>query len=236
MIYSTLAPYYDQLVKDDEATAAWVRFTKRHLSGSRILELACGSGEITIALAQQGYQITGTDLSEAMIEAAKQKTGASAVAWRVLDMLNLDEHDAYDAVICYCDSLNYLADLNQLRSVLQAAYDALHQKGTLLFDIHSLDRLQEFAEEYIEEGYLDDTAYQWTIRTEDDWLLHCFIFYDRQGRMEQEQHQQRVFDPFVVADLLKTIGFRVHMYTDFDQDGICPGEKIFFVAVKEETV
>ena len=57
MIYDVLASYYDALVKDDEATAAWVALIQRHMQGNEIMEVACGSGEITIALAQKGYHM-----------------------------------------------------------------------------------------------------------------------------------------------------------------------------------
>ena len=68
MIYDTLALYYDALVKDDQATLAWVNWIQSSLSPCRVLELACGSGEITQALAQRGYQMTALDQSESMIQ------------------------------------------------------------------------------------------------------------------------------------------------------------------------
>ncbi|MFQ8583964.1 MAG: hypothetical protein ACLSA6_16285 [Holdemania massiliensis] len=55
MSYDSLAAYYDALVKDEEATAAWLDYTRRYLEPCSLLELACGSGEISIALAEAGY-------------------------------------------------------------------------------------------------------------------------------------------------------------------------------------
>ena len=57
MMYELLAHVYDALVKDDEATACWVELVKAHIRGTELLELACGSGEITIALAHKLKQI-----------------------------------------------------------------------------------------------------------------------------------------------------------------------------------
>ena len=232
MIYQTLAPFYDLLVKDDEATQMWVDFTQKYAKGTNILELACGSGEITIALAKLGYSMYGTDLSQEMIDEAQEKEGSELVQWKALDMVQLPLDIKYDSILCYCDSLNYVVQNQDVLTVFEKVYACLEDGGVFLFDIHSLDREVEFAEEYIEEGYLDDVAYQWTIRHEDHFLYHSFTFYDANGKLEQEQHVQKVHNPLWVKEQLERIGFDVSMYTDFDLEGIQEGEKIFYVAKK----
>jgi len=232
MIYQTLAPFYDLLVKDDEATQMWVDFTQTYAKGTNILELACGSGEITIALAKLGYSMYGTDLSQEMIDEAQEKEGSELVQWEALDMVQLPLDKKYDSILCYCDSLNYVVQNQDVLTVFEKVYACLEDGGVFLFDIHSLDREVEFAEEYIEEGFLDDVAYQWTIRHEDHFLYHSFTFYDANGKLEQEQHVQKVHNPLWVKEQLERIGFDVSMYTDFDLEGIQEGEKIFYVAKK----
>ncbi|MBQ9840240.1 MAG: class I SAM-dependent methyltransferase [Erysipelotrichaceae bacterium] len=232
MIYQTLAPFYDLLVKDDEATQMWVDFTQKYAKGTNILELACGSGEITIALAKLGYSMYGTDLSQEMIDEAQEKEGSELVQWETLDMVQLPLDKKYDSILCYCDSLNYVVQNQDVLTVFEKVYACLEDGGVFLFDIHSLDREVEFAEEYIEEGFLDDVAYQWTIRHEDHFLYHSFTFYDANGKLEQEQHVQKVHNPLWVKEQLERIGFDVSMYTDFDLEGIQEGEKIFYVAKK----
>lgn len=232
MIYQTLAPFYDLLVKDDEATQMWVDFTQKYAKGRNILELACGSGEITIALAKLGYSMYGTDLSQEMIDEAQEKEGSELVEWEALDMVQLPLDKKYDSILCYCDSLNYVVHDQDVITVFEKVHACLEDGGIFLFDIHSLDREVEFAEEYIEEGFLDDVAYQWTIRHEDHFLYHSFTFYDANGKLEQEQHVQKVHNPLWVKEQLERIGFDVSMYTDFDLEGIQEGEKIFYVAKK----
>jgi len=234
MIYKELANYYDALVKDDQATKQWVVFTKKFSSGSKLLELACGSGEITIALANEGYDVLGTDISSEMIEKARSKDGSKKVAWKQMDMLNFDVVDQYDTVVCYCDSLNYLIDDSDLDKVFSSVYSVLKVGGTFLFDIHSIDRQLEFVEEFIEEGVIDGVGYQWSIRHEDSVLYHNFSFYDTNGNIVQEQHYQKVHNPKLVRDKLSAFGFRVCVYTDFVHEGIQEGEKIFFVARKDD--
>ena len=144
MIYDVLASYYDALVKDDEATAAWVALIQRHMQGNEIMEVACGSGEITIALAQKGYHMHASDISPAMIRAAKAKPGAAMVDWRVMDMRQL-QGGAYDGILCLCDSFNYLLEEAEVSSFFRSVYAHLREHGVFIVDMHSQDRLKEFA-------------------------------------------------------------------------------------------
>ena len=126
---------YDALVKDDEATACWVELIKAHIRGTELLELACGSGEITIALAQEGYHVDASDLSAAMIEEAKKKDGSEQVSWSVMDMCDLHTDKSYDGILCLCDSFNYLLKDEQVRALFQgcllytSGYDSAPCRG-----------------------------------------------------------------------------------------------------------
>lgn len=232
MMYELLAHVYDALVKDDEATACWVELIKAHIRGTELLELACGSGEITIALAQEGYHVDASDLSAAMIEEAKKKDGSEQVSWSVMDMCDLYTDKSYDGILCLCDSFNYLLKDEQVRALFQGAYRHLRDNGVFLVDMHSMDRLEEFAEEYNEAGHVKDLEYQWTIASEDDRIYQNFAFYDSEGRVTLEQHEQRVYEPAWILAELKNAGFQVEVYTDFTQAGICEGEKQFYICRK----
>lgn len=88
MIYNTLAKYYDALVRDEEATRAYVDWIVSFEPESPVLELACGSGEITHALSTLGYDMSALDLSARMIEKAKQKDPDKKISFTVQDMLD----------------------------------------------------------------------------------------------------------------------------------------------------
>ena len=230
MNYDVLASVYDLLVKDDQATERWVQFTRRWCPGRRVLELACGSGEISIALARAGWQVEATDVSPAMIAAAAAKPHPDTVSFHVMDMRAMED-GVWDGILCYCDSINYLENLDQLQQVAAQAAQRLNRGGVLLFDMHTQARLQEFAEEFIEEGYLDQMPYQWTILSDEDRIYQHFAFWSQQG-LKEEHHVQTVFDPLQVRAVLENNGFAVEILTDFDQPGIHPGEKLFYVGRK----
>lgn len=232
MMYETLAHYYDILVKDDEATQAWVDLIIKHMPKGNILELACGSGEITIALAKQGYQVHASDLSAEMIQEAKKKAGSEAITWSCMDMCKFDDPNIYDGILCLCDSFNYVLHKKDVEALFHAVNEHLREDGVFIMDMHSMDRLVEFQEEYNEAGKLDHHDYQWSIYSEDDEIYQNFAFYDEEGRVTLEQHVQRVYEPSYIEETLKQCGFDVLVYTDFDQEGVVEGEKQFYICRK----
>lgn len=235
MMYEHLAHFYDALVKDDEATLAWVKLIQQYIPKGKIMELACGSGEITIALANAGYQVSASDLSSDMIEEAKHKEGSEQITWSCMDMCTFEDNNCYDGILCLCDSFNYILELEQVEAMFQQVYTHLKTNGTFIMDMHAMDRLLEFAEEYNEAGKIDEHEYQWTIFAQDDVIYQNFAFYDEVGGVTLEQHMQRVYEPMLIKGMLETIGFKVDVLTDFIHNGVIEGEKQFFICKKEET-
>lgn len=233
MIYDILANYYDELVGDEIACQKWVEFTKKFARGSKLLDLACGSGDVTIALSKEGFTVRGIDFSKEMIAKAKSKDQAQRVIFEIGDMKELHDHHVYDVVTCYCDSINYLIHEEDVKHVFQSVYESLNHYGVFLFDVHTLDRLDEFKDEYLEEDYLSDVGYVWSIQSDENRLYQNFIFYTQDRIQVSEQHIQTVYHPKRLQELLENCGFQVEIWTDFDQLGIMPGEKYFFVARKE---
>lgn len=228
-MYNALAPLYDALFEDLDASMLWVELVKNNTSGTKLLELACGSGDIANLLKQSGYDVLATDISNEMLEAATNKY--PDLVTEQLDMCELSKIDTYDAITCFCDSLNYIIKEDQLTKHFHQVYDALHIGGSYIFDIHSLDRKDEFAEVYVESGVVEEIDYQWEIIADGDKLYQQFAFYYPEGT-RLESHVQVIWDPYFVKQELENIGFEVQYYTDFDQEGITEGEKYFFVAKK----
>ncbi|MBB5183480.1 class I SAM-dependent DNA methyltransferase [Catenisphaera adipataccumulans] len=227
-MYNRLASYYDDLVQDDEATQAWVSWIESYTAPGPFLELACGSGEITRRLAQDGFDVTALDLSPEMISRAAQK--CSNVRFLCQDMTRLENLPTYPAIGCFCDSFNYLIEPEEVQAFFHQVHDHLKTDGLFLFDTHALDRLTEFQNEWNETGrFTDGTDYQWSIESEDDWIYQDFAFYLPDGQTMQEHHLQRVYQPEDLSEWAAPWFDLVDVRTDFDQKGIVPGEKYFYV-------
>ncbi len=110
----------------------------------------------------------------------------------------------------------------------------LSDSGYFLFDTHSLDRLEEFQEEFNETGEFEDgVQYQWSIMAEDDFIYQDFAFYKLDGTIQQEHHIQRVYEPTWLHEQLERFFTIVDIRTDFDQEGIQSGEKYFYIVQKK---
>ncbi len=229
--YDVLAAFYDELIIEPSSIDEWVLFTQKHTIGSEILEVACGSGIITEKLIKAGFHVEGFDLSKVMIDKAKTKLKDLNVKLFVDDMRTFNLKKTYHTIVCFNDSINYLSDSVELKQLFDSIAKHLEKGGVFLFDIHTIERLQEFANEFIEEGYINDTAYQWSIISEDDKILHNLVFYI-DNKPIIEQHIQTVFAKQDVKNMLNTCGFEVKVYTDFDKDETEKGDKWFFVAVR----
>ena len=229
-MYNKLSEYYDALLKDDEAVSWWIDFFKAHHYGSTILELASGTGEITLKLAEE-FIVDATDLSEDMLDKIKQKDTENCIEnIYPLNMLELSAKKTYDNIVCFCDSINYILSDEDLEKVIANVYEALNENGVFMFDMHTEDRLEEFEDPFIETGQLLNTDYQWSITSEERYIYHHFVFYE--DPIVQEYHTQYVFKLETVLGLLEKYKFSLKIYTDFDQEGVAEGEKLFIVAKK----
>lgn len=155
--YEAMAPVYDDFTAHHEYdvwTADLLEILARHdLSGNRLLDVGCGTGKSFLEMLPRGWQVTACDISPAMLEIARQKTGDS-VRLAVADMRELPVFGEFDLVWALDDAVNYLLDGDELRRALDGMRANLAPSGLLLFDLNSLLSYRTFfAEtEIVERG------------------------------------------------------------------------------------
>lgn len=218
-----LSKYYRSLFFDQEGIDQYCAFIESLNLQAPCLELACGQGDLLFAFPKP---VIGLDIDKNMLAYIKDYP---VVCSNMLDLSAISQ--SFNTIACFGDSINYLDD-SVLEKFLQQVYDKLNINGIFVFDMHSLDRLSEL-DGYIEEGIVDGVCYQWSIEVDNYYLNHYFVFYG-DDHNEYDNVQQFVFEPEYVFGLLKKIGFNVRVLTDFKQDGICEGEKYFYICQKIE--
>jgi len=140
--YKALSCYYDYLFPASPTTIDFIgRRAKAH---SSILDLACGTGNYSLALAHLGWKVTGVDLDEQMIDLARAKVRDKRCRFEVGDMRRLREvcaEDEYDLVLCIGNSLAHLTNKQDIIRLLVDCLAILKQGGKLIVQIVNFDRL-----------------------------------------------------------------------------------------------
>ncbi len=105
--------------------------------GCRVLDLCCGTGQISTGLSERGYQVTGLDGSAAMLRFAREN--APNVEFIHGDARSFELAQPVECVISAFDSLNHVMELDELTLVFRHVYEALTEEGIFLFDLNIED-------------------------------------------------------------------------------------------------
>ncbi|MBE6564520.1 MAG: class I SAM-dependent methyltransferase [Ruminococcaceae bacterium] len=145
--YSSLAPFYDRLNggTDYDAICTFVRelFESEQKPIRSVLDLACGTGNLTVPLARAGYDMTGIDLSEEMLSLAQSKADGLPILFVKQNMVSFELYGTVDAVICCLDSLNYLLKKEELERTFAHVKNYLEPGGLFVFDVNTPYRLEQ---------------------------------------------------------------------------------------------
>ncbi|HHV31100.1 class I SAM-dependent DNA methyltransferase [Caproiciproducens sp. LBM24188] len=144
MSYVSFAQYYDALTQNVEYQKRADYFCGlleryNHEPGIT-LDLACGTGSLTVELAKRGFDVYGVDRSSAMLSVAQQKAAQAQLNLLFLcqDMLRLDLFGTVDTVICALDSVNHLNGENEVLKAFQRVSLFLNPDGYFVFDVNTI--------------------------------------------------------------------------------------------------
>ena len=104
-----------------------------------VLDLGCGTGNMTELLAKAGYDMIGADNAEEMLEIAMEKRDKSGydILYLLQDMREFELYGTVRAVISVCDSVNYITEPEELQEVFRLVNNYLVPKGVFFFDFNS---------------------------------------------------------------------------------------------------
>jgi ubiquinone/menaquinone biosynthesis C-methylase UbiE len=116
-----------------------VEFYRRHAkrSGASVLELACGTGRLSIPIARDRLEVVGLDLSLEMLAVARQKAISAGVDvnWIQGDMRHFDLGRGFDGIVLASNSLSHLYSLAEIEGCLAAARRHLNPSGRLVIEV-----------------------------------------------------------------------------------------------------
>ena len=244
--YTSLAEAYDRLTWDvDYARILDFLETLLHTRDKHprtVLDLACGTGSLSVLLAKRGYSVIGADMSEDMLAIASEKAcelGENVPFFICQRMERLTLPEPVDCVLCCLDSLNYITDPALCRKALGRVYASLRSGGVFLFDVNTPQKLRAMDDQvFLDE---DEDVYCIWRGVFDEKTRICSYGIDlfiRQGTMWQrsfEEHREYAYTQQELETFLYEAGFSdVRVYGDCRMEHPEPGEqRIYFSAFKE---
>jgi ubiquinone/menaquinone biosynthesis C-methylase UbiE len=138
--FKQIAAYYDDLMAGVPYNL-WVRYIEDILARiafrpKSVLDVACGTGNVSEIFANKGYEVFGADIAPDMIDVARSKQ--SGVKYFVQDMADLDLNGRrFDLVISLFDSLNYIIDPENLARAVKRVGEHLVEGGVFIFDVNT---------------------------------------------------------------------------------------------------
>ena len=250
MAYGKFANIYDELMQDIPYDQ-WVAFVKdikeqNGINGAfSILDVACGTGELSIRFAKEGWDVKGVDLSESMLAVAYEKSVDNKVSipFYEQNMTELSGFEPQDCVAIFCDSLNYLHTEEEIIQTFRAVHESLKDGGLFLFDVHSIFKMSRVFMNATFTLMEEHVSYIWNCYPGEhpNSVEHDLSFFvqttDESNLYERfdETHHQRTFSKEIYEKWLTDAGFLIEaIYGDepfnpyFEE---C--ERIFFVAKKK---
>lgn len=245
MIYKGFAQVYDKLMADTPYDL-WLEhllfaFNKHGIGGKEVLDLACGTGELSNRLAKKGYKVLGVDLSQEMLEIAQEKAYNNNLKVKYInqDMTELELHNTYDSVISFCDGFNYIIDENDLKKIFSKVNKYLNKNGLFIFDISSEYKLEHILGQNVFSDTGEDVTYIWENYYDSETKLLEFdltIFkkvndlYER----EYEAHIQRAYSIDEIEKIMNQTGFEILEIRDTNTNGSLTevSERVLFIGKK----
>ena len=197
---------------------------------AKILDLACGTGVLVLELAKLGHSVMGIDNSPHMIEIAKSKsTDNLDISFEIKDMTNFSMDKKFDLVTCTFDSLNYLVNLNNLKTVFSNAAEALNENGLFIFDSNT-EKLYLSRHKGKYERELKGLKFTQKLKYDRETKIAKTVFEFPDG--EKETHKQRPYSFDEIKSVLSEHNFKIlKTYADFEKRPYCnESERLICIA------
>ena len=207
--------------------------------GKAGLDLCCGPGRCSVALAQAGFNVTGVDRTKFLLDKARRRARAAKVKieWVQADMRDFVRADAFDLVLSMFTSFGYFDDKNEDLQVLRNMLASLRPGGVCLLDVMGKERLAKILQPTTSDVLPDGTKLiqrheifdDWT-RIRNEWMLI------RKGRAKSFKFHHTIYSGQELRDRMAQAGFTdVKLYGNLEGDEYGPNaQRLIAVGRKPE--
>jgi SAM-dependent methyltransferase len=236
---SFIADYYDSspiLVERTQDVAFYRNATEKY--GDPVLELGCGTGRVTSAIAEAGYRVVGLDISKRMLERAAEKRAGLATDTRKRirlvhgDMTQFELGEIFPTIIIPFRPFQHLLETEQQLGCLSCARKHLAPGGRLIVDFFQTDAERMHDPMFLKEAVISEydlpggrhvmlservAAFHRGLQRNDVEMIFRVTHADGKQERLVMAWTLRYFFRYEVEHLLARSGFRVEaLYGDFD--------------------
>ena len=211
--YSALYKYYDYLMRDYPYDKILAYVTPLLGAGGRGLELACGTGRFAVALSKAGHDMSASDISPGMLNAAVRRAEENGlrIMFCIEDINRFKPKNNLDFAVSFTDGLNYAASEKKLSALFAAISASLKRGGKFIFDVSTPYKAEHVLADRLffeDEG---DLAYFWQNSYRSGRVGMRLTFFERRGTLYErfdESAVQHFYQTPRILELLKNAGFR----------------------------
>lgn len=217
--YKEFAHIYDRLINSDIDYKTWALnilsiCSENNIDYDSYLDLACGTGNLTIEIGGVFKHIWAVDLSTDMLSEAERKMRETGMSARFIcqDICSLNLNNTFNLITCCLDSSNYILEKDNFEKYLLGAYNLLKDDGLFIFDINSYYKLTDVLGNNTYNYDSDDVVYMWENYLENDVVDMNLIFFVKEGQVYRrfdEHHAERAYSEEYIENVLSEIGFKV---------------------------
>ena len=248
--YESFARVYD-LFMDNIPYEEWCAYLTGLLqeygvTDGLVLELGCGTGNMTQLLAQKGYDMIGVDNSMDMLEIAMEKKEEEGqdILYLLQDMREFELYGTVRAVVSVCDSMNYITEAEDLLKVFRLVNNYLDPGGIFIFDLNTEYKYEEIlgdttiAEDREDASFIWDNYYDPEEQI-NEYDLALFIPVEKDGetlyRKYEETHYQKAYPLEKVKELLSKAGMEfIDAYDAFTRNPVKENSERIYILAREK--
>ncbi|ATD55282.1 class I SAM-dependent DNA methyltransferase [Clostridium chauvoei] len=245
MAYGEFAKIYDELINEDinydKMVNRIIEVCKKYdVDFINYLDVACGTGNVTVRLAKYFKKNYAVDLSEDMLREAFEKFKDNRIRCKVIcqDMAELSLNKKFNLITSVLDSTNYIIEEDQLRNYFEGVKEHLNDDGIFIFDINSYYKLSQILGNNIYTYSEEEVFYTWENTFEDDLLSMFLTFFVKQGELYErfeEEHLERAYKEVYLERILEEVGLKVlEKFEGYSDKTVSDNsERIMYIVKKE---
>lgn len=216
------------------------RLEKEGITDGILLDLGCGTGNMTELLSEKGYDMIGVDYSGEMLNVAMDKRARSGrqILYLQQDMREFELYGTVRAIVSACDCLNYITEEEDLLTVFRLVNNYLDPDGIFIFDMNTPYKYREMLGSTTIAENREEGSFIWENDFDEETGINVYdltLFIPREDGLyekDEELHYQKAYEPEKIRELLEKAGLiPLAVYDAYTKDAPKPDSgRLTFIA------